>query len=204
MTPSDQVALYKSRREKWKAAGVPALYAETDLYDPTDPAAPPQYAAAAEMLRRLPTEPATIILCGADTYRRGKTHLACSAVKMFCHCNMSAIYTRAFDIFAEIKSTYGQAAKRTTTDVLNSLYSPALLVIDEFQVRGDTAWEGTILRSLVDRRHAEQLSTILIGNIARAALREYLDHAVIARIDERGGAIECNWPQWWKIERKAA
>jgi DNA replication protein DnaC len=159
-----------------------------------------KYDAIVRKLLSLRVQPSTLVLCGAKTYRCGKTYLGCAAVNTFCEHGASAIYRRAIDFFSNVKSTFGGAAKRTQDEVVAEYASAELLVLDEFHVRSDTDFENTLLRGLIDSRHANRRSTVLIGNLAQASLHEFIETALVKRINERGGAEEADWAPWWKYK----
>jgi len=104
-----------------------------------------------------------------------------------------SIYRRAIDIFLDLRDASKNHTKRSEKQVLAELTDCGLLVIDEYQERGESEWENRILRNLIDKRYAEHRATIIIANLSRKQLFEGLGESVIDRARENGKSIECNW-----------
>lgn len=187
-----------------RACGIPAEYKDASLDLPE--AAPALCSKVASALRGLAQSPRIIALCGAGVYQVGKTHLSCAAVNLLCNAGRSARYARAMDIFTQIKSTFGAASKRSLIEVDEEFRKYDLLVIDELQVRSGTDWEENLLRAIIDIRSAELRSTILIANLKRETLLDYLGPAISKRINKRGGgAFTCAWPEFsqWTLGKES-
>lgn len=123
----------------------------------------------------------------------GKTHMACALVRAWCEAGKSARYTTAMDIFLAIKSQYGRPGGDESVAEKQFL-EPALLVIDEVQVRGETSWEDVRLTHLIDKRYADLKATLLITNLTRAKLKDSVGDSITDRFFDGGGVIECAWP----------
>lgn len=170
-----------------KQSKVPKDYTDASL----DEFRTGKHAAAAQRLRF--ESPETIILCGANTYRNGKSHLMGAAVNYSNDQCKPAFYCWLTDFFTAVRSTFSAAATRTAEQVMAQFMAYELLALDEFQVRSDSEFENLMFRRLIDWRHSEHLRTVLGGNLAMASIPQYIDAASYMRIVERGGAIECNW-----------
>lgn len=123
----------------------------------------------------------------------GKTQLAQQAVVMTTKGHgRSALYVRAVTIFLELRATFGQDGQ-SELDVISRYREPSLLVIDEMQDRGESAWEDRMLRHLIDLRYGDMRDTILIANLKPGAMQESLGASICDRLRETGGIIECTW-----------
>jgi len=193
---------------------VPARYARANIFELTANATDANYAAATD----------TLLSCYAPSrfreqnrgcfsrqpYRQGaifaivgprgtgKTHLACALVHLFQTADppRSPLYRRALEIFAEIKGTWAQGASRTEADIIAELQTAPLLVIDEVQVRSESAFENARLTTLIDSRYAELRPTILVSNLSPADMLDSLGDSVESRIIESGAIIEATWPSF--------
>jgi len=78
------------------------------------------------------------------------------------------------------------------TATIRRLSSVGLLVIDEFQERSETEWENRMISTILDRRYADNLPTILIANLKINDLRNKISDSVISRANECGGVVVCD------------
>jgi DNA replication protein DnaC len=142
----------------------------------------------------------------------GKTHMACGVVNTFnclpgyayaepcgaygLHEHRWALYRRAFDIFSEIKQTFSRKDGATQRDVIDYLARANLLVIDEIQVRSESAWENDVLTNLVDQRYADGRPTVLISNLNYAPFLDCVGDSIASRMLEVGAVKEADWPSF--------
>jgi len=112
----------------------------------------------------------------------------------------SALYRRAMDVFLELRDCGKKGATRSEKDVLESLSFCGLLVIDEFQERGESEWENRIVCNLLDKRYATQRPTIIIANYTRDQFAKALSASVIDRMHEGGKAFIFDWPSFRRVK----
>lgn len=141
------------------------------------------------------------MVCLTGNRGTGKTQLAYHLVKEFFRANDTewmqgpikyAVYGTALGFFIAIKSTYGNS-EISEHDLIASLSNMPIMVIDEMQVRSDTAWENSMLTHLIDSRYGKMLGTILISNQATQSFINSIGPSIADRIRETGGIIEMNW-----------
>jgi DNA replication protein DnaC len=108
----------------------------------------------------------------------------------------TALYRRAMDVFLELRDCGKKGASRSEKDVLEALSSAGLLVIDEFQERGESDWENRIICNLLDKRYATNRPTILIANYTPAEMKSALSPSVKDRMRESGKAFVFDWPSF--------
>ena len=65
-----------------------------------------------------------------------------------------------------------------------------LLVLDEIQESNASDWERQTLTLLIDDRYRNMKRTILIGNLVRSGLEQFLSKSVQSRIKETGSIVE--------------
>lgn len=195
------------------ASRVPARYLSADLLHLEGPSA--VYGDAVDALVSLhplpfsrgPQRPGGIVAI-VGPRGTGKTHMSCALVNLF---NMLAtvtaghygkpgvpLYRRALDLFTEIKSTFGRRDEKSHARTVQEWADASLLVIDEVQVRSESAWENDIITNLIDRRYAEMRPTVLVSNLEVGPFLESVGDSVASRLLEVGSIIRADWPSFRK------
>lgn len=122
----------------------------------------------------------------------GKSQLGVCLVKSCCDNGKESDYKKAFEVFLRIRS-----AMRTDGDsemsAVSEFLKPHLLVIDAFEVRGDTSFENRIMDHIIDKRYDAMKTTIIISNDTKDNLIKTLGESVCDRMRESGGIVEMNW-----------
>ena len=122
---------------------------------------------------------------------QGKTQAAvCAAGYILTHGKKQVHYTNAFDIFMNLRN--GNNANSETTEIaeLEKMVKPHLLIIDAFEVRGETAYENRMMNHIIDRRYAAEKPTIIITNEKVAHFASSVGESLIDRMQEGGGLVE--------------
>lgn len=127
----------------------------------------------------------------------GKTQLAVALIKQYCHTHYTAgeskgpLYVSAMDIFLSVR----EAMRLDLSDkqIIENYIRRPLLVIDECQERGETAFEDRILTYVLDKRYGSCRSTILISNQNQPDFERAIGTSVISRMMETGGIKVFNW-----------
>ena len=122
----------------------------------------------------------------------GKTRLAAEAMRNLAPDKGS--YTTAMGLFLRIRASFGKASKESEDDIVREMAKTPLLILDEVQERGNTAWEDRILTHILDRRYGAMAPTIIIANLTEAALVDCLGDSIISRLTETGGILEIDGP----------
>lgn len=107
--------------------------------------------------------------------------------------NKTAVYRRAMDIFLDLRD---RSAGHSEKAVLEKLTFCGLLVIDEFQERGETPFEDRIVTNLLDKRYNDERPTILIANLDREGLSGMLSPSVKDRMRENGRSFLFDWKSY--------
>ncbi|MBK1884636.1 ATP-binding protein [Luteolibacter pohnpeiensis] len=113
--------------------------------------------------------------------------------------NRTALYRRAIDIFLDLRDANRSGSKTSEKQVLENLARVGLLVIDEFQDRGESDWENRMVTNLIDKRYAAERPTILIANYTRAEMAKAISASVRDRMHENGKSFEFNWPSYRRV-----
>jgi DNA replication protein DnaC len=122
----------------------------------------------------------------------GKTRFATEAMRNLAPAKGS--YTTAMGLFLRIRASFGKASKESEDDIVRDMATTKLLILDEVQERGNTAWEDRILTHILDRRYGAMAPTIIIANLTEAALVDCLGDSIISRLTETGGILEIDGP----------
>jgi DNA replication protein DnaC len=195
----DAVRAHEERRRKAlrmdrlvREAQIPEKYQAADLddFEIVPPEHRTAYADKVRQLRQLTTRPIVVTLCG--TRGPGKTHMACALIREFCRRGHTARYTKAMSIFKAIKREYGKKGGDELA-VERNFTAPALLVIDEVQVRAETKWEDDLLCDMVDTRYGANRVTVLIANLTPQELEKSAGTSIANRMREGGRHLVCDW-----------
>lgn len=104
----------------------------------------------------------------------------------------TARYVRVIDLFLELRDSGKELA------TLRKYSECGFLCLDEFQERGETAFENRMVTNLIDKRYGLNKSTLVIANLKREELAAALGPSIIDRMRENGKSFECDWPSFRK------
>ena len=127
----------------------------------------------------------------------GKTRMAAECVRDVCP--QQAHYTTAMGLFLRIRATYNKSRGEigeSESEVIREISKIPLLVIDEIQERGGTAWEDRLLTHIIDKRYGAERATILIANLTQSGLVDSIGDSITSRLFETGGIIEFTGPSF--------
>lgn len=122
----------------------------------------------------------------------GKTRLAAESMRNLAPDK--GIYTTAMGLFLRIRASFGKDSRESESDIVSELAKTPMLILDEVQERGNTAWEDRVLTHILDRRYGQMVPTIIIANLTEAALVDCLGDSIVSRLTETGGIIEIDGP----------
>lgn len=122
----------------------------------------------------------------------GKTRFAAEAMRNYSP--EIGTYTTAMGLFLRIRASFGKSSSESEDDIVSEMAKTRLLILDEIQERGNSAWEDRILTHILDRRYGAMAPTIVIANLTEAALVDCLGDSIISRLTETGGILEINGP----------
>ena len=133
----------------------------------------------------------TIGICGGSG--RGKTTLAVMVLWQATALRLSGRYTTLFGMLTEFNDARreGRLGK-----MLQSFALVDVLVIDQCDKASTSQLDAGAFLEIVDRRHNQQLLTILVGNGAIQDFAHCLGESIHSRINATGGMIHCDWPRF--------
>ncbi|MNJ48602.1 DNA replication protein DnaC [compost metagenome] len=131
----------------------------------------------------------------------GKTHLGVAIANELLHkTSRTAVYRTVGSILQAIRATYDRHTERSEADILSSLVTPDLLVLDEVGVSKDqpSDFELTTLFAIINGRYEQQLPTIVISNLGAGELPKAMGERCVDRLRE-GNLIAV--PFDWESQR---
>ena len=122
----------------------------------------------------------------------GKTRMAAELALEAGHSR----YKTARQLFRDVKHTFHPDSDRSEKSIMDNCIETNLLVVDEYQEGGKSAFESRIITELVDSRMANRRPTIIIANMLRSELSAALGASIIDRMQAKGRSFEFNWPSF--------
>ena len=188
-------------------AGIPPRFATADLE--TWAATTPAQVRVRRVLQRFAGNFEQARKLGSNLVFRGevgsgKTTLACGVVRAVSDRGFSARYvSRIGAYFRQMREAFsgdGQSASKIEA----GLARPDLLVLDEVGVQYGSKAELVMLTELIDERYAHQRPTIVVSNLAGAALAELVGERAADRLAENGVELVFDWPSFRRGGRGGA
>jgi len=126
----------------------------------------------------------------------GKTQLGVEAIRAACADGQSAQWVTTLDLLIALRDCFRADSKRDEIETLNSFTSKKLLVLDEFHRRKGSDWDLKTVFQIVDRVYFKMHRLIIITNQTELEFVASTDPAMVSRIREVGGFIDCKWPSF--------
>ncbi|WP_447801208.1 ATP-binding protein [Pseudomonas kilonensis] len=131
----------------------------------------------------------------------GKTHLSVAiANEIMATTTATAVYRTLGAVLQAIRATYDHNSDQSESQILSSLISPSLLILDEIGVSKEkpSDFELTTLFAIINGRYEEMRPTIIVSNLDGQALPGAIGERCIDRLRE-GGVIVI--PFEWESQR---
>lgn len=136
-----------------------------------------------------------LVFCGG--VGAGKTHLAVGICHEVIKQDHVAVFSSVLGAVRSIKETYRKGSELTEAEAIQNLVDPDLLVLDEVGVQFGSETEKMYLFEVINGRYQALKPTIVISNLAKEPLTEYLGERVIDRLREGGGRmVVFDWPSY--------
>lgn len=136
-----------------------------------------------------------LVFCGG--VGAGKTHLAVGICHEVIKQDRVAVFSSVLSAVRSIKETYRKGSELTEAEAIQNLVDPDLLVLDEVGVQFGSETEKMYLFEVINGRYQALKPTIVISNLAKDPLTEYLGERVIDRLREGGGRmVVFDWPSY--------
>lgn len=192
-------------KERLFRASIPRRFADATLenYVPSCEAARKAHnlaTAYATDFERFKDEGTCMIFCGG--VGTGKTHLAVGIVKKVIEKKREARFVSVIDAIRTVKQTYSKDSEKSESDVMGEYLAPSLLVLDEVGAQFGTDTEKLIIFQIINGRYERVLPTIVISNLVKDALGEFVGERAVDRLRENGGRLIAF--DWASYRRKAS
>jgi len=131
----------------------------------------------------------------------GKTHLSVAiANEIMARSSDTAVYRTIGSVLQAIRASYDNAGGQTESQILASLISPSLLILDEIGVSKEkpSDFELTTLFSIINGRYEELRPTVIVSNLNAKDLASAVGERCADRLRE-GGVIVI--PFEWESQR---
>ena len=125
-----------------------------------------------------------IVMCGNPG--TGKTHIAIGIASKAIRQGRTAVYTTVQDLVFAIRDTYGTG---TTSETFKGFAEVDLLIIDEVGVQSGTDNERQILFKVINDRYGAMKSTIVMSNLSKDGIVDYIGPRAWDRLCEYTGLL---------------
>ncbi len=119
----------------------------------------------------------------------GKTHLAIALIYKFEAAKQWARIFTAMSLIREIRETWHKDSELSETQVLDTLASHDLLIIDEIGVQYGSEAEKLLFFEVLNRRYENKKPTVLMSNLQLAEVKTHLGERIFDRLKEDGGKV---------------
>ena len=131
----------------------------------------------------------------------GKTHLSVGiANEIMAKSSATAVYRTIGSVLQAIRATYDRTNEQSESQILSSLVSPSLLILDEIGVSKEkpSDFELTTLFAIINGRYEREAPTVIISNLEANDLGRAMGDRCVDRLRE-GGLIVV--PFDWESQR---
>lgn len=149
---------------------------------------------ARKMADSKPDDGVSLVFCGKPG--TGKTHLACGISDEWLKSGRPALFMTVLAAIRSIKATYNRDSEKTEDDAVRALTEIDLLILDEIGVQLGTEHEKMLLFEIINERYQQMRSTVLISNLTKGELTEYLGDRVMDRFRECGAVVAFDWQSY--------
>ena len=122
------------------------------------------------------------------------------ANEIIAKSSATAVYRTIGAVLQSIRATYDRTTEQTESQILSSLISPSLLILDEIGVSKEkpSDFELTTLFAIINGRYEELRPTVIVSNLDGQSLPAAIGERCIDRLRE-GGVIVI--PFEWESQR---
>lgn len=125
----------------------------------------------------------TLVLHGANG--TGKTLLGCMVIR-----ERGGVYRSIIRLIYELDDTMRYSSKVGKIQLLDGLCGQGMLVIDEVGHPCRAEQQRELLYYILNERYGNGLPTVVISNLSRAELVDFLGSTVLDRLNENGEFLE--------------
>ncbi|WP_075431635.1 DNA replication protein DnaC [Buchnera aphidicola] len=112
----------------------------------------------------------------------GKNHLAAAIGNYLILHGNSVLIVTVSDLMSSMKKTFNRISQTTEEDLLHTLSTVDLLMIDEIGMQIESRYEKIIINQIIDRRSSTKRSTGMLSNLNYFNMKKLLGERVIDRM----------------------
>lgn len=128
----------------------------------------------------------------------GKTHLAIAVLKDAIICAVNKPRGKSYEkqvspghyyTLSDLNRRYRESVTNreiSEVDFMENICTMKCLIIDEIHIKSDTDSEGRMFQEIVDKRYANNLQTIYVGNVSFNRFSKILGKRLMDRLQENG------------------
>jgi DNA replication protein DnaC len=120
----------------------------------------------------------------------GKTQLGVELMRAAAASGHQPKFVTGTEIGLMLKDSFHEKAQRTESQVIASLESPRLLVVDEWDKVKTSEYTNAVLFELLNTRYNKVRDTIIISNHDRNGIVQSLGESLVSRVQECGVLVE--------------
>lgn len=125
--------------------------------------------------------------------RTGKTLLATGLGLLMIRRGRKVSYNTWMRIGLEFEEAMKPDSERSRRDVLDSICSPGVFILDEISAGLDSEANARLFRQFITEREGACKPTILISNHSLREITRFLPETVMSRIDHSDAVIDFDW-----------
>lgn len=119
----------------------------------------------------------------------GKTHLAIGLLKHILEKGGTGRYCTVMTMLGRIKASYAQDSKESEAQAIAAFTGVDMLVVDEVGRALETGYTEAQFFNVLNTRYGELRPVLLVSNLNKQKLSDYLGDAVFDRMREAGGGM---------------
>lgn len=120
----------------------------------------------------------------------GKTHLASGiALSIMSRQGRTVLFTTVMRGIRRVKDSWSRNSSENEGQAVGAMASPDLLILDEVGIQFGSDFERNILFDVINERYEKRKPTILISNLSKDYLVQYLGGRIFDRLREDGGEL---------------
>jgi len=137
----------------------------------------------------------SLIFCGLPG--TGKTHLSVGIAKVAMTRGKTAIFSSAMNAIRTVRETYRRDSEITERQAIARFAEPDLMILDEVGSQLGTEAEKVTLFDIINARYERMRPMIVISNLGKDGVADYLGERAFDRLRENGGkAVVFNWASY--------
>jgi DNA replication protein DnaC len=121
----------------------------------------------------------------------GKTMLGAMIVR-----ELGGVYVKSYQLINDVLMSASYSAKESVNEIVNRYAGYKRLVIDEVGKSGNKDTEINILWQILNERYENEVPTVMISNLSKADLANYLGSHIVDRFAGCTKALEFSGGSW--------